>query len=240
MTASRRLLAEAVGTAMLLATVVGSGIVADRLAVGDGALALLCNSIATGAILVVLVSVFGQVSGAHLNPAVTLAFALRRELGLALAIGYVIAQLTGAVLGTWTAHLMFNESVFQLATKARTGSGLWFSEAVATFGLVLAIFGTQRWKAGMVPIAVGLYITSAYWFTASTSFANPAVTIARSLTETFAGIQASHAPAFIVAQLFGALVATLFCGFMFDVPPNAPQNPGDQLKAWRTCPTLVL
>jgi glycerol uptake facilitator-like aquaporin len=204
-----------VGTAFLLTGIVGSGIMAERLSGGNEALALLCNSTATDAILVVLISVFGQVSGAHLNPAVTLAFAIRREIGAAMAIGYVLAQVTGAVLGTWAAHVMFDESLLQLSIQARAGSGLWFAEAVATFGLILTIFGTQRRKADMLPVTVGLYIASAYWFTASTSFANPAVTLARSITNTFAGIQPSHAPAFIVAQLLGALAGTLFCWFIF-------------------------
>jgi len=212
---SRRLLAEAVGTAFLLAAIVGSGIMAQRLSGGNEALALFCNSTATGAILVVLIAVFGQVSGAHLNPAVTLAFAVRRKIGAALAVGYVLAQVTGAVLGTWAAHVMFDENVLQLSTKARAGSGLWFAEALATFGLILTILGTQRWKVDIVPVTVGLYIASAYWFTASTSFANPAVTLARSITNTFAGIQPSHAPAFVVAQLVGALAGTLFCWFLF-------------------------
>jgi glycerol uptake facilitator-like aquaporin len=212
---TRRLLAEAVGTAFLLAAIVGSGVMAERLSGGNEALALLCNSTATGAILVVLISVFGQASGAHLNPAVTLAFAVRREIGAALAVGYVLAQMTGAVLGTWAAHVMFDESVLQLSTKARTRPGLWFAEAVATFGLILTILGTKRWKADMVPVTVGLYIASAYWFTASTSFANPAVTLARSISNTFAGIQPSHAPAFMVAQLVGVLAGPLFCRFLF-------------------------
>ena len=212
---SRRLIAESVGTAFLLAAIVGSGIMAERLSGGSEALALLCNSTATGAILVVLISVFGPVSGAHLNPAVTLALAVRHQISAALAVGYVLAQVTGAVLGTWAAHVMFDENVLQLSTKARAGSGLWFAEAVATFGLILTILGTQRWKADMVPVTVGLYIASAYWFTASTSFANPAVTLARSITNTFAGIQPSHATAFIVAQLVGALAGALFCRFLF-------------------------
>jgi glycerol uptake facilitator-like aquaporin len=223
---SRRLVAETVGTAFLLAAIVGSGIMADRLSGGNEALALFCNSTATGAILVVLISVFGQASGAHLNPAVTLAFAVRREIGAALAVGYAMAQVTGAVLGTWAAHAMFDENVLQISTKARAGSGLWFAEALATFGLILTIFGTQRWKPDMVPVTVGLYIASAYWFTASTSFANPAVTLARSITNTFAGIQPSHAPAFIVAQLVGALAGALFCWFIFArVSENANRRP---------------
>jgi glycerol uptake facilitator-like aquaporin len=222
----RRLMAEAVGTALLLATIVGSGIMAERLSGGNEALTLFCNSTATGAMLVVLISVFGEVSGAHLNPAVTLAFAVRRKFGAALAISYMLAQVTGALLGTWAAHAMFEESILQVSTKARAGSGLWFAEALATFGLIVTVFGTQRWKADMVPVTVGLYIASAYWFTASTSFANPAVTLARSITNTFAGIQPSHAPAFIVAQLLGALAGALFCWFIFArVSENANRRP---------------
>ena len=212
---SRRLIAEGVGTAFLLAAIVGSGIMADKLSGGNLAIALLCNSTATGAILVVLVAVFGQVSGGHLNPAVTLAFAIKREISAGLAVGYVLAQVTGAVWGTWAAHVMFDENLLQVSTTARAGWGLWFAEAVATFGLILTIVGTRRWKADFVPVTVGLYIASAYWFTASTSFANPAVTIARSITNTFAGIQPGHAPAFIVAQLFGAMAGVLFCRFIF-------------------------
>jgi glycerol uptake facilitator-like aquaporin len=171
---------------------------------------------------VVLISVFGQVSGAHLNPAVTLSFAVRREIGAVLAVGYVLAQVIGGVLGTLIAHVMFNENLLQISTKARVGTGPWFAEALATFGLIVTIFGTQRWKADMVPVTVGLYIASAYWFTASTSFANPAVTLARTITNTFAGIQPSHAPAFIVAQLVGALAGALFCRFIFvQVTQNA-------------------
>jgi glycerol uptake facilitator-like aquaporin len=219
---SRRLVAEMVGTAFLLAAIVGSGIMAEGLSGGNEALELLCNSTATGAILVVLISVFGQVSGAHLNPAVTLSFAVRREIGAVLAVGYVLAQVIGGVLGTLIAHVMFNENLLQISTKARVGTGPWFAEALATFGLIVTIFGTQRWKADMVPVTVGLYIASAYWFTASTSFANPAVTLARTITNTFAGIQPSHAPAFIVAQLVGALAGALFCRFIFvQVTQNA-------------------
>jgi glycerol uptake facilitator-like aquaporin len=219
---SRRLIAESVGTAFLLAAIVGSGIMAEGLSGGNEALELLCNSTATGAILVVLISVFGQVSGAHLNPAVTLSFAVRREIGAVLAVGYVLAQVIGGVLGTLIAHVMFNENLLQISTKARVGTGPWFAEAMATFGLIVTIFGTQRWKTDMVPVTVGLYIASAYWFTASTSFANPAVTLARTITNTFAGIQPSHAPAFIVAQLVGALAGALFCRFIFvQVTQNA-------------------
>jgi glycerol uptake facilitator-like aquaporin len=218
---SRRLIAESVGTAFRLAAIVGSGIMAEGLSGGNEALALLCNSTATGAILVVLISVFGQVSGAHLNPAVTLSFAVRREIGAVLAVGYVLAQVIGGVLGTLIAHVMFNKNLLQISTKARVGTGPWFAEALATFGLIVTIFGTQRWKAEVVSV-IGLYIASAYWFTASTSFANPAVTLARTITNTFAGIQPSHAPAFIVAQLVGALAGALFCRFIFvQVTQNA-------------------
>jgi glycerol uptake facilitator-like aquaporin len=191
----------------LLAAIVGSGIMAERLAGGNEALALLCNSLATGAILVVLIAVFGPVSGAHLNPAVTVAFLSRAEVSAGSAIAYVGAQILGAVLGTWLAHAMFNETLFQVSLHDRQGAGLWLAEAVATFGLVLTIFGTLRWKPEATPLTVGLFITSAYWFTASTSFANPAVTIARSLTNTFAGIGPTGVPSFIVAQLLGAIAA---------------------------------
>ena len=180
---------------------------AERLAGGNEALALLCNSLATGAILVVLIAVFGPVSGAHLNPAVTVAFLSRGEVSAGSAIAYVGAQILGAVLGTWLAHAMFNETLFQVSLHDRQGAGLWLAEAVATFGLVLTIFGTLRWKPEATPLTVGLYITSAYWFTASTSFANPAVTIARSLTNTFAGIGPRGVPPFVVAQLLGAIAA---------------------------------
>jgi glycerol uptake facilitator-like aquaporin len=198
----------------LLAAIVGSGIMAERLAGGNEALALLCNSLATGAILVVLIAVFGPVSGAHLNPAVTVAFLSRAEVSAGSAIAYVGAQILGAVLGTWLAHAMFNETLFQVSLHDRQGAGLWLAEAVATFGLVLTIFGTLRWKPEATPLTVGLYITSAYWFTASTSFANPAVTIARSLTNTFAGIAPPGVPPFIIAQLVGAIAAASLSGWL--------------------------
>lgn len=215
MTLARRLVAETVGTAFLLAAIVGSGIMADRLAGGNDALALLCNSVATGAMLAVLVSVFGEVSGAHLNPAVTLAFAVRKEIALDIAVAYVLSQLAGALVGTWSAHIMFGEAILQFSTHTRETPALWFAEGVATFGLILTILGTLRWRGELVPFTVGLYIVSAYWFTASTSFANPAVTVARSLTDTFAGIHASGVPAFIVAQFAGALLAAGFCSWLF-------------------------
>ncbi|MFP6665613.1 MAG: MIP/aquaporin family protein [Deltaproteobacteria bacterium] len=211
----RRLAAEALGTCFLLATVVGSGIMAERLAGGNIAIALLGNTLPTGAILVVMISVLGPVSGAHFNPAVTLAFALRRELPAALALGYLVAQIGGALLGTWAAHLMFGETIFQLGATNRTGGAQWFSEGIATFGLVLTILGALRTRPDAVALLVGLYITAAYWFTASTSFANPAVTLARSLTDTFSGIMPADAPAFIAAQLIGAVLAVPLVAWLF-------------------------
>jgi glycerol uptake facilitator-like aquaporin len=217
---SRRAVAEFTGAAFLLAAVVGSGIMAAKLAGGNAALALLCNTLATGAILTVLILMFGPVSGAHFNPAVSLAFALRGELSWLDCAVYVTAQIVGAVAGVWAAHLMFELPVWQYASTIRTGGGQWFAEAVATFGLLLTIFGCLRGAPGAVAYAVGLYITSAYWFTASTSFANPAVTIARSLSDTFAGIAPSDAPAFIVAQLAGMLAALALTAWLW---PQARQ-----------------
>ena len=199
--------AECVGTAILLAAVVGSGIMAAKLAGGNGALALLCNTLPTGAILTVLILTFGPVCGAHFNPAVSIAFALRGELPMRTAAIYVGAQVIGGVLGVWAAHLMFELPLWQISITARTGPGQWLAEAVATFGLLLTILGCNARTPSAVPYAVGLYITSAYWFTASTSFANPAVTIARSLSDTFAGIAPAGVLAFIGAQLLGMLAA---------------------------------
>jgi len=210
----RRLVAETLGTALLLATVVGSGIMAENLAGGNVAIALLGNTIPTGAILVVLITIFGPVSGAHFNPAVTLSFLIRREITIDAAIAYVAVQVIGGIIGTWSAHLMFAQELFQLSSHVRTGGAQWFSEGVATFGLVATILGTLRWRPEAVSYMVGLYITAAYWFTASTSFANPAVTIARSLTDTFSGIYPPHTPGFILAQLVGAVVATLTIGWL--------------------------
>jgi glycerol uptake facilitator-like aquaporin len=204
---AQRLFSEWLGTAFLLAAVVGSGITAAKLAGGNGAVALLCNTLATGAILVVLITVFGSVSGAHFNPAVSLAFALRASLPWREATLYIAAQLVGGIVGVWTAHLMFELPLWQFSATSRTGTGQWFAEAVATFGLILTIFGCVARAPSAVPFAVGLYITSAYWFTASTSFANPAVTIARSLSDTFAGIAPAGVMAFIVAQFAGMLAA---------------------------------
>ena len=214
---SRRLAAEAVGTAFLLATVVGSGIMAERLAGGNGAIALLGNTIPTGAILVVLILVFGPVSGAHFNPAVSLVMALRGDLPWPLFLAYVAVQIGGAILGVWAAHIMFEASVLQLSTTVRTGSGQWFAAFVATLGLVVTILGCVARTPQAVPYAVGLYITAAYWFTASTSFANPAVTLARATSDTFVGIRPGDVPGFVAAQLGGAAAATAL--FRWLVPP---------------------
>ena len=203
----QRLLAEGLGTAFLLATVIGSGIMGDTLAGGNVAIALLGNTLPTGAILVVLITIFGPISGAHFNPAVTLAFLLRREIALPEAVGFVVAQIIGGILGVWAAHMMFAQDVMQVSTTVRAGSAQGFSEVVATFGLLMVIFGGVRHKPEAVPMLVGLYITAAYWFTASTSFANPAVTIARTLSDTFAGINPANAPLFIAMQIVGAVIA---------------------------------
>jgi glycerol uptake facilitator-like aquaporin len=211
----RRIFSEWLGTAFLLAAVVGSGIMAERLAGGNVALALLCNTIPTGAILVVLILVFGPLSGAHFNPVVSLAFALRSELPWAIATSYVAAQVSGAVAGVWSAHLMFELPVWQLSTTERLGWGQWTAEAIAAFGLLLTILGCVARTPAATPYAVGLYITSAYWFTASTSFANPAVTIARSLSNSFAGIAPGGVPAFIAAQLIGGGIAVLLGGWLY-------------------------
>jgi glycerol uptake facilitator-like aquaporin len=205
----QRLLAESLGTAFLLAAVVGSGIMAQRLAGGNGALALLCNTLPTGAILTVMILTFGPLSGAHFNPAVSIAFALRREISWPEAAAYVAVQIIGGIVGVWIAHAMFQLPLWQMSMTTRTGPGQWLAECVATFGLLLTILGCAARNAAAIPYAVGLYITAAYWFTASTSFANPAVTIARSLSDTFAGIAPGGVAAFIAAQLAGMLAAVL-------------------------------
>jgi len=215
----QRAVSEGLGTAFLLAAVVGSGIMAERLAGGNGALALLCNTLPTGAILAVLILTFGPISGAHFNPAVTLVFAVKREIGPGAALAYVVVQIIGAVLGVWLAHLMFAEPVLQVSTKLRAGPAQGFSEFVATFGLIAAILGTLRFRPAFTPMAVGLYIAAAYWFTASTSFANPAVTVARSLSNTFAGIAPVSAPLFIAAQVAGALAAVATFGWLLKPAP---------------------
>lgn len=211
----RKLAAEGLGTSLLLAAIVGSGIMAERLAAGNVALALLANAFATGAMLVVLITIFAPVSGAHLNPAVTLAFALRREIAPMTAIAYAAVQIGGAVLGTLLAHAMFGATLLQVSATARSGMALCFAEGVATFGLVLAILGTLRFRPEMIGATVGLYIFAAYWFTASTSFANPAVTIARSFTDSFAGIAPADAPGFILAQIAGALLGAALTPWLF-------------------------
>jgi glycerol uptake facilitator-like aquaporin len=205
----KRIFSEWLGTAFLLAAVVGSGIMAQKLSGGNVALALLCNTLPTGAILVVLILTFGPLSGAHFNPAVSLAFALRGELTWSIAAIYVAAQVAGGLIGVWVAHLMFELPLWQLSITVRTGPGQWLAEAVATFGLLLTIFGCIARTPPAVPYAVGLYITAAYWFTASTSFANPAVTIARSLSDTFAGIAPAGVVAFIASQLAGMVMAVI-------------------------------
>lgn len=212
---AQRIVAECLGTAFLLAGVVGSGIMATKLAGGNGALALLCNTLPTGAILTVLILTFGPVSGAHFNPAVTIAVALRRELPARVAATYVAAQIVGGIMGVLAAHVMFELPLWQISMTVRTGPGQWFAEFVATFGLLLTIFGCAARTPAAIPYAVGLYITAAYWFTASTSFANPAVTIARALSDTYAGIAPAGVFAFIVAQLVGAVAATVLTRWLF-------------------------
>ena len=210
---SRRLAAEALGTGILVATVVGSGIMAETLT-KDVALALLCNTLPTGAILVVLITVLGPISGAHFNPAVTLVFTGKRELAVNEAALYVIAQIAGGIAGTMAAHLMFGLPLLDFSTKVRTGGPQWFAEAVAAFGLVATILAGIRFQRTAVPWLVGLYITAAYWFTASTSFANPAVAIARSLTNTFSGIRPTDLPGFILAELCGAFAGLLLMNWL--------------------------
>jgi len=204
---AQRAAGEALGTAFLLAAVIGSGIMAQRLAGGNIALALLCNALATGAMLAVLILVFGPISGAHFNPVVSLAFALRGELPWRETVAYVAVQIAGAAIGVWVAHLMFELPVWQTASTVRTGFGQWLAETVAAFGLLVTIFGCVARAPSAVAYAVGLYITAAYWFTASTSFANPAVTLARAMSDTFAGIAPMSVPAFILAQFAGMLIA---------------------------------
>ena len=211
----QRLVAEWLGTLMLLATVIGSGIMAERLAGGNVALALLGNTIATGAILVVLITVFAPVSGAHFNPAVTLAFAIRKDITASMALLYIAFQIFGALCGAMLAHFMFEVSIIQISQNVRSGPAQLGSEAVATFGLVMVIFGGVRYRPDAVPWLVGLYITAAYWFTSSTSFANPAVTIARSFTDSFSGIRPIDAPGFVISQLVAAIIATYVLGWLF-------------------------
>ena len=211
----RRLAAEGIGSFFLFACVIGSGIMAERLAGGNVAVALLANAIATGAILFVLITILGPVSGAHMNPAVSLVAASRGELRRADAAAYIAAQIAFGILGAWAAHLMFDLPILQWSTKARTGLGQFTGEAIATFGLILTILGTVKHRREWVPASVALYITAAYWFTSSTSFANPAITLARSLTDTFAGIAPGDVPLFIAAQLTGAALGALTSRWLF-------------------------
>ena len=213
-TLQQRLFSEFLGSAFLLATVVGSGIMAETLPGSNVAVQLLCNSTATGAILYVLITMLGPISGAHFNPAVTLAFCMRGEIGRNEAALFVLMQIAGGVCGVLATHLMFDQSVMQISLKLRDGPALWFSEIIATFGLVATILLTLKANASAVPTSVALYIAAAYWFTASTSFANPAVTIARGFSDTFAGINPANVPAFIVAQLVGAVLAVYVCRFL--------------------------
>lgn len=212
---TRRLVAEALGTLILVMAVVGSGIMAEKLGGGNQALALLCNTIATGAVLYVIITIFAPVSGAHFNPVVSLAAALRGELEWRSTFAYAVLQIAGGCVGALLAHLMFGLDLIQLGSTARTGLGQWIGEFIATFGLIATILGCVRFKPEAVATAVALFITSAYWFTASTSFANPAVTIARSLSDTFAGIAPHDAPGFIAAELFGALAGAYLFGWLF-------------------------
>ena len=215
---SRRLFAESLGSAMLFATVIGSGVMAERLSGGNVALALLGNTLATGAMLFVLITMFARVSGAHFNPAVTLVVRLRGAIATRTALFYVLAQLAGGILGVWTAHVMFDLPVLQFSEKARSGIGQWTGEAVATFGLILTILGTEKNARRFVPASVAFYIMAAYWFTSSTSFANPAITVARSLSNSFAGIAPQDVAGFVAAQLAGALAADFTARWLFERP----------------------
>lgn len=220
---SKKFCAEALGTALLLATVVGSGIMGETLSGGNDGLALLANAIATGAMLVVLILIFGPVSGAHFNPAVTMVFALRKDITLGEAGAYVVVQCLAGIIGVLLAHAMFDTDIVQSSLRVRTGASQWLAEAVATFGLLASILGCLRWRPDAVAYAVGLYITAGYWFTASTSFANPAVTLARTFTDTFAGIRLADAPAFVIAQLVGAAIAlAIFSWLLAEADRPAP------------------
>ena len=218
---SRRLVAEALGTAILVATVVGSGIMAQRLAGGNQAIALLGNTIPTGAILVVIITILGPVSGAHFNPAVSLVFATRGTMPWREVLPYIVVQCLGGIAGTAVAHLMFDLAPLMIGTTARSGPSQWLGETVATFTLIVTILGGLRYAPQSIPWLVGLVITAAYWFTSSTSFANPAVTLARGFTTTFAGIALNHVPGFIVAQIIGALIGAFVAALLF----SAPQEP---------------
>ena len=223
-TMSRKLAAEFMGTALLLAVVVGSGIMGERLADGNAALALLANTLATGAGLVVLITIFGPVSGCHINPAVTLSFLISKQIAKPLAGLYILAQLAGAMAGVMVAHVMFDLAPIALSLTARTGIGQWSGEVVASFGLVMTILGCLRFRPKALPLAVGLFISAGYWFTSSTSFANPAVTLGRAFTDTFSGIRPEDAPWFVLAQVVGAVLATVFSRWL--ISGEAPPSPG--------------
>jgi len=214
----QRFAAEFIGTAMLLATVIGSGIMGERLAGGNVAIALLGNTIPTGAILIVLITMLGPISGAHFNPAVTAVFAIKGEISGFEVLGYVLAQVLGGIVGVLAAHAMFDETLLQIATKVRAGPSQWLSEWVAAFGLVLTILLTLRANSAAVATSVGLFITAAYWFTASTSFANPAVTVARAFSNTFAGVRPQDVAPFVIAQLIGAVMAAYLCRWLLAEP----------------------
>lgn len=211
----RALAAEALGTAILLTTVVGSGIMAENLSAGNTAIALLGNTLPTGAMLIVLITILGPVSGAHFNPAVSLAMCIGRKLSWTSLLPFAVCQIAGSIIGVWLAHAMFDLPLFQLSTRLRWGTGQWIAESVAAFGLLLTIFGGLRHRPEAIPVLVGLYITAAYWFTASTSFANPAVTLARALSDTFAGISPGSCLPFIAAQIFGTLAAVTVARWLF-------------------------
>ena len=225
---TRRLLAEALGTAFLLIAVVGSGIMGDSLSGGNVAVALLANSIATGVALYVLITIFGPVSGAHFNPAVTIGFLIRGDIEMPAAGAYILVQIGAGILGVWATHLMFELDIFQTSTTLRTGTSQWWAEIVATFGLMLTILGGLAARPSAVPMLVACYITGAYWFTASTSFANPAVTIARSLTDTFAGILPGNMPMFIVMQLVGVTTAVFTARAVFRPSEAHTYQPNDE------------
>ena len=221
---SRRLLGEALGSFFLFAGVLGSGVMAENLAGGNDALALLANTAATGAILYVIIEMFGPVSGAHYNPAVTLAFAIRREFPWRDVVPYVLVQIGAGMFGAFAVHLMFDLEILQLSTKARSGTGQWAGEMIATFGLVMAILTLLRHRPGVVPAVVALYISAAYWFTSSTSFANPAITLVRSMSDTFAGIAPADVPGFIAAQLAGMVLAVACARYLFGKPAAEPKS----------------
>lgn len=222
----RRLAAEGLGAFFLFATVIGSGIMAEHLSRGNDAVALLGNTLATAAMLFVLITLFGPISGAHMNPAVSLVAASRRELRRRDAAAYILVQIAAGILGAWAAHLMFELPALQVSLKARTGLGQWIGEAIATFGLILTILGSVRHRPDWVPATVALYIAAAYWFTSSTSFANPAITIARSLSDSFAGIAPADVPAFVAAQLVGAASAAIVARWLFDGADGKPSLSG--------------